>query len=507
MIYIFVALMALVGCGRDPDVEVRRGPQIPQGPVAVPPPVNPGDNPEVVDLNILESEILLDLATLSDNDRLNTRYLVGCNFYNEGLRDLRDIQSGVDVGINSISTESQLERVSPIGVGNCIYRIDLDSYGITRTEWKKISGLLLLDFISISTRNQQIQFLTQALKPYVFASDFFTTTTQADALTVGKGNNIYYDLIEQEPYLVDFYAQLGVVVQDEFDDESAVMAGFSQSQIALQKSRSILVMEANDGFVITTYDTSLAAQDSHFQNPFPIEAALAQGVIRSDKIFGANTGFAQEHIFNLPNGMLGYRLNADTNGGIFATEAPNDVVVNLNATQEGLDSTIFIGSCANCHSVVNPILQFTDRLKNHILTTGAFDALEKELADVFFNQVIMEGRTRRIASEYQASLQRLGAADSGDQDSLGKNIINPLRKEMGASQVAGYLLMPTNIFLERLAGSNASSQIFGSLISGGTVGLGVLSPNFNQLVEDVGAYKDNSLGFLDTVFLIFGGEK
>jgi len=484
---VVLAMALLLGCSpNNQEVVVEDARQIPNGPITTPPPLNVPDNPDNIGLEILEDQILLDLNTLSDNDRLNARYLVGCNYYNEGQKDLSDIRAGIDVGINSISTETQLERVAAIGVGSCIYRVDIDSYGITRGEWQKIEGELLLDFVTESVRGQQIQFLTQALKPYVFASDFFTTTTQADALTVNNG--LYYDLVEQPAKLADFFASIGVNVQAEFDAEDAVLAGFSASQIALQKTRSIQVLESDDGFVITTYDSALSDTDSHFVNPFPKEATIAQGVRRSNKIFKFT---AQEHIYNLPNGMLGYRLNGAA--GIAETVAPNDVVINLNATASGLDPSIFLGNCAHCHSTLNPMIQFTDQLSSHISNQGAFDALEKELSDVFFNQTIMEGRLRRVESEYQDSLRRLGASDPGDQDSLGKNMITPFRQEMDANQVAGYLLMPLQTFVQRLRGSNLSSQIFGNLLSGGTVGLGVLSANFDQLVEDVGAYKDTSL--------------
>lgn len=487
VVYVLLLAALMFGCApNNQRVVVEDARQIPQGPVATPPPLDVPDNPETITLDILEDQILLDLNTLSDNDRLNARYLVACNFYNQGQQNLNDFEAGVNVGINSLSTETQLERVAAIGAGSCIYRIDLDSYGISRSEWQSVEGHLLLDFVTESIRGQQIQFLTQALKPYVFASDFFTTTTQADALTVN--NNLYYNLVEQPPLLADFFAHLGVNVQAEFDAEDAVLAGFSQSQIALQKTRSVQCLESDDGFVITTYDSALSDQDSHFLNPFPIEASIAQGVNRSDKIFQFT---AQEHIYNLPNGLFGYRLNGAS--GVAETFAPNDVVINLNATQSGLDPTIFVGSCANCHSVINPMLQFTDQLANHILNQGAFDALEKELADVFFNPSVMEGRLRRVVSEYQDALRRLGAAEPGDQDSLGKNIITPFRQEMNAAQVAGYFLMPLEIFVQRLRGSNDSSQVFGNLLAGGTVGLGVFSANFAQLVKDVGAYKDTSL--------------
>ena len=483
---IVILLLSLIGCNQNNREVLIEDRVIPSSPVNVPPPLDVPDNPENIGLEIQEDQILLDLNTLSDNDRLNARYLIGCNYYNEGLTNLNDIEAGVNVGINSISTESRLERVAPIGVGGCTYRIDLDSFGLTRGEWQKIESSLLLDFVTESVRGQQIQFLTQSIKPYVFASDFFTTTTQADALTVR--NNLYYNLVEQPLELADFFASIGVNVQQEFDDENVVVSGFSASQIALQKTRSVQALESDDGFVVTTYDSALSSQDSHFLNPFPLEAALAKGSKRSNKVFKFN---AQEHIYTLPNGMMGFRLNGAS--GAAEVLAPNDVVINLNATAEGLDPTIFIGSCANCHSTLNPMLQFTDQLANHILNQGAFDAQEKELADVFFNQTAMEGRLRRVTSEYQDSLNKLGAAEPGDQDSLGKNIINPFRKEMDASQVAGYVMMPLGVFIQRLGGSNDSSQIFGNLLSGGTVSLGVLSANFDQLVEDLGAYKDVSL--------------
>ena len=190
LILSFLMLLGSACSSDNREVIIEEGPQIPTGPVTTPPSIPVPDNVAIITQSILEDQILLDLNSLSDNDRLNARYLVGCNYYNEGLRNLNDIEAGVNVGINSISTESQLERVAPVGAGSCTYRIDLDSYGLTRGEWQSIEGALLLDFVTESVRGQQIQFLTQSLKPYVFASDFFTTTTQADALTVNNG--LYY---------------------------------------------------------------------------------------------------------------------------------------------------------------------------------------------------------------------------------------------------------------------------------------------------------------------------
>jgi len=103
----------------------------------------------------------------------------------------------------------------------------------------------------------------------------------------------------------------------------------------------------------------------------------------------------------------------------------------------------------------------------------------------------MEARLRVSDTVHKESLSKIGVSES--RDGIHQNLIYPLRKEQNAVQVAGYLTLPKDIFLQRLAGSGQSSQIFGNLISGGTVSLAVLSANFNQLVEDVGAYKDDEL--------------
>ena len=199
-------LLSVIGCsgGGDGEIEIRDNRQIPTSPVDVPPPLDIPSRPEIIDLNILEDQLILDANTLSDNDRLNARWLVGCNLYNEGNKDQVGIEEGINLAINSISPENSLESVSPVGVGNCAYRIDLDDYGITRAEWQAIERGLLLDFVTESVRGQQLQFLVQALKPYVFASDFFTTTMQADILTVNNG--LYYNLIEQPDLTQDFFA-------------------------------------------------------------------------------------------------------------------------------------------------------------------------------------------------------------------------------------------------------------------------------------------------------------
>jgi hypothetical protein len=471
--------MLALGCQEKEVKVVER--QIPSGPINVPPP-NVPENPDFISLDILEDSILLDLNTLSDIERLNARYLVSCGDYNQGIRDLRSTESATNKAVNSISTESVLENVKPVPPGNCLYRLDLRDYGLTSGEWAGIGKRLLLRFVSDSSRGQQIQFLTQSLQPYVINADFAVTTLGADALTANNG--LYYALIEQPFQLADFFDSIGADIQRQADQEELIMAGFSQSQIALGKSRGVQVAEADEFYVMTSYDSSLSETDDHFQNPFTLEIAQAQGLRRSNKIFRFN---AQEHIYFLPNGMMAYRLNGGA--GTAEVVAPNDVVINTLAAQRQLDPTINIGSCMGCH--FEPTIRFNDQLRRHISSNSAFNALEKELGEVFFDAVRMEATLRTINQEHQDGLRKLGVV--GAKDPVHENLIFPIRSEQNAEQVCGHLLIPTNICLQRIRGSAQSSQIFGNLLNGGTVSLAILSQNFNQLVIDTQAFRDGSL--------------
>jgi hypothetical protein len=478
-IYLFIACWLAVGCQEPKTKVVER--QIPNGPINVPPP-NVPNNPDFIGLDILEDSILLDLNTLSDVERLNARYLVSCGDYNQGLRDQKEVESATNKQINSISTESVLENVKPIPPGNCLFRLDLRDYGLTRGEWAAIGKRLLLKFVSDSARGQQIQFLTQSLQPYVINSDFATTTLGADALTAENG--LYYALIEQPFGLQAFFDSIGADIQAQADDEELLLGGFSQSQIALGKSRAVQIAEADEFYVMTSYDSALDEALDHFVTPFTFEVANAQGLRRSNKIFDFS---AQEHIYFLANGMMAYRLNG--RGGNAEVVAPNNVVINTLAAQRQLDPTINIGSCSGCH--FEPTIRFNDQLRRHIASNSAFGALEKELGEVFYDQISIEATLRTINQEHQEALNKLGVV--GAKDPIHDKLIFPFRAEQNADQVCGHLLIPTDVCLQRIRGSAQSSQIFGNLLNGGTVSLSILSQNFNQLVIDTQAFRDGSL--------------
>ena len=440
--------------------------------------------PNFIDLQNLEFTMFLDVSQLeSPAERENTRYLIGCDRFNQN-HDLTFFEQGVNKGINMLSNQRFVRRATPIGTADCIYRIDLRDYGITTREWRLVEQNVQLEFVSQTVTNQNLQFLVQARKPYLFAVDFFLTSFEADSVA-NKGCAIYCDLIDQEFILDDFYQQNGVLLQREYDDQRVLLSGFSQSQIALGKTRLVEVVESRNGYILSTYDVSLAEQDNIFLNPFTKEASLAGGINRTKKTF---RHVAQEHIYSLVNGLWGFRLNgANGNAESFA---PNDVVINLQAASAQLEPTIYLGSCSGCHHQ-NVGIEFSDQVNQHVNSNPSFNAQEKLLADIFYDYDAIDAVINEINRINRQQLSELGIT-SGD-DPINKTLFEPFRKEMNARQIAAFTFLTEQEFLERLRGASVSSTLLGNLLNGGTVSIQDIKDAFPILVEELNLFRDEDL--------------
>lgn len=487
LLVLFITFFVLLSCNNNSKHEHPAPPPVyvyPE-PQQEPPPIKTPPRPGFITLDNIENTILLDLQSLpSDDSRLAARYLISCDRFNLG-EDLDEFVQGVNRGINMLSTARFIEAVTPIGNGDCIYRIDLDDYdidfGTADSDWTLIEDSMLLDFISLTVRNQNIQFLTQTAKPYVIATDFYVATFEGDAIA-SKGCTVYCTIIDQPVDLDDFFAVQGVNVQQEADEENLIFSAFSQSQIALQKDRGVQIVESDNGYIMTTYDSALGG-DSFFENPFTQEIAGAGGIVRSAKVFQFD---AQEHIATLANGMLMFRLNGAA--GLAESAAPNDVVIDIN--QADIDPTIYLGSCANCH--YQAAIPFRDELGRHLRTSPSFDEDEALLGEVFFDynsiSAILD-KINRVNSQVNLELGIVAGSDP-----LTNVIMKPLRKEMSIEQVASMTFLTTEQFKERLEGTQVTRQVFGNLLNdGGKVSLAILSQNFGVMVDEMRLFQDDEL--------------
>lgn len=476
---LFLLLIGLTGCQPTRFIDGEKPIIIYKEPKNTAPPIQPRPpgKPSFVTLDRLEETILLDLNNITSNqERERTRYLIGCDRTNQGL-PTDEFEQGINLALNGLSNERLLTKATRIGAEGCIFRFDLDDYTITRTEWRLIERSTLLDFVSISTRNQNIQFLTQSLKPYIFGTDFAVLAYEADAVA-DKNGKVYYDLINQPELTGDFFLQQGIQVRREVDNEEALFAGFSESLIALGKTRLLQVIESDNGYCLTTYDTAQNGDDL-FQNPFTIELAFAQNVLNSERIFNHA---AQEHICTTNGGLLSWRLNDDKD--VFASVAPNNIVTNIG--NERIDTAIRIGDCGNCH--YRGAIPFTDQIGRHIISNPAFNENEKFVSLTYFKGDKISAVINKINKRHAQSLAELDI--TAEEDPLTQVVMRPLREEMDANQVAAFTFLSTEQFLERLRGTAISSQVFGALLSGGKINLAVLNANFSTLVREMLLFQD-----------------
>lgn len=444
--------------------------------------------PGYVSLDWAEDWMVADAQLLpNQTTRANTQYIVACDQYNQGI-SIDEIEQGINKGINMLSKNRFLKKVRRIkdktGQPNpCVFAIDTRDYGLTASDRLLIEQSLQLQFVTQTIRGRVLQALLQVQKPYVFADDLMLSAFEADAVS-DKKCGVYCTLLRQPLDEAAFFLDQGVNVQGQFDDEEALLAGFSTSQIALSKTRMVQILESKNGYCMTTYDVSLANLDSVFINPFPREATIAGGQIRSNRIFKHQ---AQEHICTLPNGIFGeWRLNGAN--GQAASFAPGDIVNDPGFAK--YDPTIRLGSCSECHHP-NVAQGFKDQVQGAILTKTGFSEDEKTLARVFFDDGKMQARLTEINGLQDQALAAIGVTASVDP--LNENVIRPLRREQSASQVAAKVWLSTDDFLEALKGADKSSQALGNLLNGGTVSLGELKAAFPDLVREVNAYKDANL--------------
>jgi hypothetical protein len=477
--HLMIAALAL-GC-QAPEkktiVETRWKPIPTELPQAPPDPLPPVD-PKFLDFDNFEQEIIDDLNAIVEPERIFTRYIWNPRF-NEGLDATQNsqIRDGVNLGINSISSEKDITTVHQVGRSGNIFRIDMRDYNLTREEWTLIEESLDLPVQSQTIRGQTIQFLAQARVAWVYAGDFFNTAFTKTVNTSIGPLGLYYLLVDQ-PGADDinkFFAGIGVNPAAEFRDLEAKCVGFTRAKIALQKNRLICSFDTTDGNVYSTYDTD-AGGDNLFENPFPVEANLAK-TFKND---------AQEHIYSLPNGLFGYRLNGAAAKKRAENEAPITVVIDTEASGIGLDPTIRLLSCSRCHI---EIVNAPDQIGPHIQSSTGFNAKAKLDALNIFRQDAFQAAVRRDSARFKAALAEMSIAPS--RDPLNWAVTDPHRLEQDVTQIAAlFFLEPGEFALRLRAAPDASVQVGSLLNDGGTIGLDQLATSFNVVINDLNLFKD-----------------
>jgi hypothetical protein len=196
---------------------------------------------------------------------------------------------------------------------------------------------------------------------------------------------------------------------------------------------------------------------------------------------------AREWIFSMPNGLMtGYRLS--NAGGTAEVIAPTNVVIDIEQSGKGLPPDITLGACSNCHHQEAGIF-FRDDVFNSVRNNGNFNTAEKELAEVFYRSDKFQAKRTVVNQNHTRALKEIGVS-TFKEDPLVTNIIQPLRGELTAEDVAGYLFMDVDDFKIRLNGTNLSKVLFGSLIEGGVVPLQDFVRGFPALKDELLLFRD-----------------
>ena len=447
--------------------------QVPTPPVITP--VGPGvPAPSgFISFASFEDQLIDDLTQIQDTDRIFTVFVPLTAQFIEGAGDMDFYRQGIDKGLNFVSVERELTRLTPVG-NQGIYRLDIRDYGITREQWQLITDNDPFAFESFTDRGELIKDLTQFDKPWVHAANF---------LNIVHNNDVYYDVLEIPALLTDFLANtVGVNLQDEFDniEEELFLVGLFDSPIALQKNRMLLRAQGRDGIFWSTYDTVVEDQVSRaknlFENPFPLEAGSAR-IFQHD---------AQEFIFTLPNNCSGYALfNA---AGLRENFAPLNIVVDVLAG--GLDPTIRNSlSCMRCHS--QGVLAADDSLRDAVIGNPDFNIDDQQRAQAFFK---LNGALQAAFSKDQRDFQSnclspLGISAS-PEDPVNA-LVDDFRREWDLAQTAAFFFLREAEMAECIESSVTVRAQIGQLIRGENVSLQQMIATAPVIIEDCNLFQDD----------------
>jgi hypothetical protein len=462
---LFILFILLFSCSA-PKADVAPRVDIPQKAPEQPAPPIKNPIPGFIRWDEQEEFAINAIQRLPEFERQQTRFITCADQFNaDGVDSVQECKDGVVKALNSISTEVDIADVQTIGPANSIMMVRLTDFGITRQKWQAIENADPFKFTSQTIRGQTLQFLTQSIRPLMNGHNFAEVAL----------NNVYYDLVGVPTSFAAFQQQIGANIQADFDerDPAVNVWGMNESVITANRQfRLIYRTESRDGSLWCTEDTDdqviapvqidgqLVNQKNLLEAPFPNFA-------RSAKAFVFNAG---ECIFTLPNGMLGFALFDAA--GRRQNFAPTNIVQDTAAASVGLSGTIQNArSCSRCHA--DGIVPIKDSIGSHIASSASFNANDKQLGRIFFrSDAVGSAMIKEENSRFQRALRDLSI--SGDDPVNG--LVDKLRLEQDARQVAGMLGITEDELLGGLASSAASSATLGALLRpNGKV-------NFQQLV-------------------------
>jgi mono/diheme cytochrome c family protein len=351
---------------------------------------------QLITFDELYATLVDDVRSFDSDDREFIRYVTLTNRYNAGVcGDTLDRERFAIVKlVNMLSTDTSVTPPTPIDDEELIYRIDIRDYNWDRDV--DVGGQQFRDGWEaiIAASPYAVPFVGDQAEDLRDDTVTDVPVLNADAmLDVAALGDLYYGLIEVDvnQSLADFVANdLGIDVDDNFEDGDVVRAGTTRSAI----SREDRVVERHD----------LGRRRGVFWQSFDFAADDNGSNIFTDP-FGFNQG-GTEAIFSLPNGLLGFII-ADENDNIVGESN-----LLLDTFQDDFVARTSV-SCSNCHAqgfnlVTDEVRPFVDR--NRI----RFQRDDFELVtDIYLEPADFAAVISEDSQLYQQALQLAGLPITG----------------------------------------------------------------------------------------------
>lgn len=424
-----------------------------------------------INFDNIETAILDELNKLSEEDRLNSRFLVLSHKVDQGSLppDMEIFFSSVSKTVNSLNDlGKRLTKPLRIGPEASVVRIDLEDYELQRKDWDKIIANDPLKIESFTNKGKVIKFLTQNVRPWMHFDNFIDVTQRNSAL--------YYDLLGVPPTFEGLVKKLGVNYAADFLNFKAMLIGTNHSPISLQKNRLISRHDSLDGYFWFTYDP-IALGGVKQRNLFEFPLLKETG---SKQVFDFAAG---EAIYSLPNGLQAYALF--NNKGVRQDAAPLNVVTDVDSpiSPEIRNAS----SCHRCHN--GGLIPAVDEIRSHVVKNASqFKVQDVELVKVLYRDAVEN--TSTFKKDNEGFLKAL--TDAGIQPGVDpmNYATDRLLLNWDLNQTASFLFLTKEEFVELLNQSAEGRAQVGQLLSGGSITYDQFVTILPKLIADLRLFQE-----------------
>jgi formylglycine-generating enzyme required for sulfatase activity/mono/diheme cytochrome c family protein len=421
------------------------------------------------------TEIKHDLDQANERERPYLRYFTLTHLANAGASDdeMQALRVGLSKLMNSLSWQKNISVPEPIDVGKTILRIDLRRYSWTEQTWKKLLLSYPYAVASESVTAQAIYDTTECPLPYVRADWFVSRAAQPP---------LYHDLLDMPTSARALEAKLGVDIEKNQKEETALRAGLQESGVS-RNNRVVERHESSYGAYWRSYDfRSNSGKQNIFKNPLSFEAA------------------GGEIIFNLPNGLQAYLL-VDAKGNRIDS-GPIDIVSNK---ENANDPVVRNGlTCMSCHA--QGMKRFSDTLRTVIAATpkGQSDYDHDHALALYVEKPKMNAMVEEDAKRFAAAVRETGAEVTAREPIYA--LQGRYDSTLDLNQAAADAGLPVATFQSRLQGNVQLGALLGPLKTpGGRLKRDAWEEYFSDVVQEMhlGVYlKSNGVSLIASVIKI-----